>query len=183
LLATITMKKQLKKKIASDVLVKGDTYFRSGDLLRYDSDYFTYFEDRLGDTFRWKSENVSTEEVSTCLGRYPGIDEANVYGVLLPHHDGRAGCARILLSERTPLDLTGLPEFLSQNLPKYAVPVFIIVSREVVTTGNLKQLKTTARDAGVDPAKVQGVLWLKNGAYTKFTESDWNQIVKGDLTL
>ncbi len=75
------------------------SYFRSGDLLKLNEDGFYYFGDRVGDTFRWKSENVATTEVAQALGLYPAIAEANVYGVLVPHHDGRAGMAAIVVKE------------------------------------------------------------------------------------
>ncbi len=85
------------KKFVQDVFKKGDLYFRTGDALRRDADGRWFFLDRLGDTFRWKGENVSTAEVADVLGKYPGVVEANVYGVLLPCHDGRAGCAAVFL--------------------------------------------------------------------------------------
>ncbi|KAI9683063.1 MAG: hypothetical protein M1820_010931, partial [Bogoriella megaspora] len=87
------------KKIIRDVHIKGDAYFRSGDLLCYDNDYRWFFSDRLGDTFRWKSENVSTAEVAGVVGLHPAVQDANVYGVQLPNHDGRAGCAAVVLNE------------------------------------------------------------------------------------
>lgn len=86
-----------QKKFARNVLEKGDLYYRTGDALRRDAEGRWFFLDRLGDTFRWKGENVSTAEVSQVLGRFPGIVEANVYGVALPNHDGRAGCAAIFI--------------------------------------------------------------------------------------
>ena len=87
-----------EKKFARDVFRKGDLFYRSGDSLKRSVDGKWTFLDRLGDTFRWKGENVSTAEVSECLGRFPGIVDANVYGVQVPNHDGRAGCAALLLA-------------------------------------------------------------------------------------
>jgi len=100
-----------EKKFARDVLCKGDLYYRSGDSLKRTADGHWSFLDRLGDTFRWKGENVSTAEVSECLGRYPGVVDANVYGVQVPNHDGRAGCAALLLDPevaRNGFDFDGL---------------------------------------------------------------------------
>jgi acyl-CoA synthetase (AMP-forming)/AMP-acid ligase II len=85
------------KKFERNVFQKGDLWYRSGDALCRDADGRWYFKDRLGDTFRWKGENVSTAEVAEVLGRFPGVVEANVYGVGLPSHDGRAGCAAVYI--------------------------------------------------------------------------------------
>jgi acyl-CoA synthetase (AMP-forming)/AMP-acid ligase II len=97
------------KKYVYDVFQKGDCYYRTGDALRRDGDGRWFFLDRLGDTFRWKGENVSTAEVSEVLGRYPGVSEATVYGVSLPGHDGKAGMAAIYINtEGSTFDYSGL---------------------------------------------------------------------------
>jgi acyl-CoA synthetase (AMP-forming)/AMP-acid ligase II len=98
------------KKYVKDVFKKGDLWYRTGDALRRTDDGRWFFMDRLGDTFRWKGENVSTAEVSEVVGRFPGIVEANVYGVQLPNHDGRAGCAAIYIDpkDRSSFDYSGL---------------------------------------------------------------------------
>jgi len=85
------------KKFERNVFKKGDLWYRTGDALRRNSDGRWFFLDRLGDTFRWKGENVSTAEVAEVLGNYPGVIEANVYGVSLPSHDGKAGCAAVYI--------------------------------------------------------------------------------------
>ena len=107
-----------EKKFARDVFRKGDLWYRSGDSLKRDKDGKWSFLDRLGDTFRWKGENVSTAEVSECLGRYPGVVDANVYGVQLPNHDGRAGCAALMLNPEVPqtFDLGGLLRYVVQSV-------------------------------------------------------------------
>jgi acyl-CoA synthetase (AMP-forming)/AMP-acid ligase II len=113
--------------------------------------------DRLGDTFRWKSENVSTAEVSEVLGNYPGIIEANVYGVEVPGHDGRAGCAAIYIdpTQLGTFDFNGLLQYSREKLPKYAVPVFIRVLNNLTAMHNNKQNKVPLRNDGIDLLKLQ----------------------------
>src|SRR5271170_3195416 len=145
-----------EKRFSRDVFKKGDIYYRTGDALRRDNDGKWYFLDRLGDTFRWKSENVSTAEVSECLGKYPGIAEANVYGVLVPNHEGRAGCAAIHMDPHYKGDFSfdAMLQYVRTRLPKYAVPVFIRVVKSSTHIHNNKQNKVPLRKEGVDPGKI-----------------------------
>jgi len=174
-------------KILRDVLVKGDAYFRTGDIVRQDSEGRLYFCDRIGDTFRWKSENVSTNEVSELMGHHPAITEANVYGVEVHHHDGRAGCAAVTLNrEATPQVMSDLAAHVTEGLPKYAVPIFIRVTPEMPSTGNMKQQKVTLKNQGVDPEKVERsdkMYWLKGGHYEPFTQRDWEKLKAGKVKL
>ena len=109
-----------EKKFARDVFRKGDLWYRSGDSLKRDSEGKWSFLDRLGDTYRWKGENVSTAEVSECLGAYPGVVDANVYGVQVPNHDGRAGCASLMLSPEVSgnFDIEGLLRYAAYCVSK-----------------------------------------------------------------
>lgn len=166
------------KKVVRDVLVKGDAWFRTGDVLRWDSEGRWWFVDRIGDTFRWKSENVSTAEVSEVLGRFDGVVEANVYGVLVPGFEGRAGCAAVVLKrtrseeeemimnerEKEAL-LSSLSTYLSTSLPRYSIPIFLRLVKQMQRTGNMKQQKHVLRTEGVDLDLVEGkygeeIWWL-----------------------
>ncbi|KXJ86829.1 AMP-binding enzyme [Microdochium bolleyi] len=174
-------------KILRNVLRKGDAYFRSGDLVSWTSSGLMYFQDRIGDTFRWKSENVATTEVSEMLGLHPAVQEANVYGVELPNHDGRAGCVSIVLGQKPdPALLQSIAAHARDKLPKYAVPIFLRISKlGGMITGTNKQQKHDLRVQGVDPAKVGGdeVYWLKDGTYLRFDKKDWDGITGGQVKL
>ncbi|KAI1314082.1 fatty acid transporter protein [Xylaria venustula] len=180
--------KATNSKTISDVLKKGDRYFRTGDLISWDSEGRIYFHDRIGDTFRWKSENVATTEVSATIGLHPAVEEANVYGVQLPHHDGRAGCAAIAL--KTAPDQTLLQSLASHaksKLPKYAVPIFLRLGKglSAAVTGTNKQQKHNLRVEGVDPTKVgdDELYWLKGDTYVRFGKEDWDRMNAGQVKL
>ncbi|EME48884.1 hypothetical protein DOTSEDRAFT_84402 [Dothistroma septosporum NZE10] len=184
-----------QKRFERDVFKKGDLFYRTGDALRRDQDGRWYFMDRLGDTFRWKAENVSTAEVAEVLGHFPGIVEANVYGTEIPNHDGRAGCAALYIrpEDRQTFDYAGLARHAKKGLPKYAVPVFLRIITSPTPMHNNKQNKVPLRKEGVDPEKIANgeagkedvILWLKPGAdrYARFSENDWNAIVGGSARL
>jgi acyl-CoA synthetase (AMP-forming)/AMP-acid ligase II len=183
--------KSSDSKILRDVFKKGDAWYRTGDLLRRDAEGRTYFSDRIGDTFRWKSENVSTAEVSEALSTHPAVREANVYGVQLPGHDGRAGCAALLLREGQAMDdalKRDLAAHVRKRLPKYAVPLFLrLVAGELEVTGTIKQTKVKLRNEGVDPAQVCGdeVVWLPKAGegYKGFGDKGWESLVRGQVRL
>lgn len=181
-------KKATNSKIIHNVIKKGDGYFRSGDLISWDTEGRMYFHDRIGDTFRWKSENVATTEVSAMIGLHPAVEEANVYGVQLPHHDGRAGCAAIAL--RSTVDeslLRSLADHAKAKLPKYAVPIFLRLGKglSAAVTGTNKQQKHNLRVEGVDPSKVGGdeLFWLKGDTYVRFETKDWVHMNAGHIKL
>ena len=181
--------KASESKILRDVLVKGDAFFRTGDVMRWDHEGRWYFCDRIGDTFRWKSENVSTAEVGEALGMHPRILEANVYGVEVPHHDGRAGCAAVLFSEGespvTELLLDGVAKHAKEKLPKYAVPSFLRVVRGIVATGTNKQQKAGLRKEGIDPSAMgeDKMFWLRGGRYIPFEGKQWQELSGGRVKL
>ncbi len=148
-----------EKKLLRDVFEKGDLWFRTGDLLKQDKLGYFYFVDRIGDTYRWKSENVSTNEVGEALCIFPGVEQANVYGVDVPHADGRAGMAVIVAP--TPLDLVALSAHVRAELPSYAVPLFLRFQTEMEVTGTFKYRKVDLVKAGFDPAQIADpMVWM-----------------------
>lgn len=174
-----------QKKILVNVFEKGDAWFRSGDLMRMDVDGFYWFGDRLGDTFRWRSENVSTAEVAAALGEV--IGEANVYGVLVPNHDGRAGCAAIPRDVAATMDLAHLAQHAKKSLPKYSVPLFLRIVPTIDATGTVKQLKVALRNEGIEHQKcgTDPLYWLPPGSksYLPFEAKDLEALNKGLVKL
>lgn len=179
-------KSSTESKVMRNVFVKGDAYFRTGDMMSMDEEGRIYFSDRIGDTFRWKSENVSTSEVSEALGTHPVVQEANVYGVELPHHDGRAGCVAIVLADEPDERLLrDLAAHASQRLPRFAVPLFLRRVKNMQITGTNKQQKHIVRNEGVNPEKVgeDEIYWLKGGTYVRFGKKDWDELNGGRVKL
>jgi fatty-acyl-CoA synthase len=127
------------QKVITDVFTRGDRWFRTGDLMRRDAAGFFFFVDRLGDTFRWKGENVSTTEVAAAVRGCPGVLDAIVYGVEVPGHEGRAGMAAITAAEDFAMDR--LPSYLQQVLPDYARPMFVRLCPALDVTGTFKLAK------------------------------------------
>ena len=165
-----TNEEATNKKILKDVFEKGDRWFTSGDLLKKDKDGYLYFVDRIGDTFRWKSENVATSEVGEVISTYKGVKEANVYGVLVPNQDGRAGMASIVVDDS--FNLEGLYDYLCDQLPKYSVPVFIRLSPEIEKTGTFKYKKNDLANEGFDPNKVADPLYFASNENEKYVQLD-----------
>ena len=172
---------QTKKKILRDVFHKGDMWFRSGDLMRKDKDDYLYFIDRLGDSFRWKGENVATGEVAAVLSAFSGVQEANVYGVSVPGVEGRAGMAAIVAQD---LDLAALRKHIASNLPPYARPVFLRVMPELEVTGTFKYRKADMVVAGFDPGQLKEPVYFDDasaGAYVLMDQALYERIHKGGM--
>jgi fatty-acyl-CoA synthase len=166
------------------VFAEGDTWFRSGDLMRADADGYFYFVDRIGDTFRWKGENVSTTEIAEVMGVFKGIHEANVYGVEVPGHEGRAGMAAIVHDDG--VDLTALRAYLVAHLPDYARPLFLRIRSDIDKTATFKQRKIHMAKEGFDPAQVKDALFFDDprvGAYVPLDEVLYGQIVSGEVRV
>jgi len=170
-----TSARETERKILRDVFQKGDSWYRSGDLLRHDADDFYYFVDRIGDTFRWKSENVSTQEVVEALEDFPGLEVANVFGVQVPGAEGRAGMAALVMSDREAFDGKAFFELAAERLPGYAAPVFVRLVGQADMTSTFKLKKVDLQREGYDRAVVRDPLFVRDetaGAYVPLTDDN-----------
>jgi fatty-acyl-CoA synthase len=158
------------KKIVRDVFAPGDTWFRTGDLMRQDEQGFFYFVDRVGDTFRWKGENVSTTEVAGIIAACPGVADAAVYGVTVPGTEGRAGMAAVVAGPG--FDLGDLRRALVARLPDYARPLFIRIVTALELTGTFKLRKQELALEGYDPARVHDALYVDDPARDAYVALD-----------
>jgi fatty-acyl-CoA synthase len=173
-----------KKKVLGDVFEKGDAWYRTGDLMRQDAEGFFYFVDRSGDTFRWKGENVSTTEVLSVITAFDGVADAAVYGVTVPHHEGRAGMAALVVGPG--FDLEGFRVHLAGQLPAYARPLFVRLVASLQLTGTFRHRNRELAQQGFDPAQVSEPLYFDDRsvpAYVKMTAALHEQIRSGTLRL
>lgn len=179
-----TDKAQTENKILRDVLAKGDRWFRTGDLMRLDEQGYFHFVDRIGDTFRWKGENVATSEVNASVSDCPGVAEATTYGVEIPGADGRAGMVAIVIDSR--FDLHEFAGRLSRRLPAYACPVMIRICTALDTTETFKQKKQELMREGFDPHRVTDPLFFrepKSGEYRPIDAHAYARILDGSIRL
>ncbi|MBD9440223.1 MULTISPECIES: long-chain-acyl-CoA synthetase [Pseudomonas] len=172
--------------VLHDVFEKGDRYFNTGDLLRNIGFGHAQFVDRLGDTYRWKGENVSTTEVENILLQHPNISEAVAYGVEVRNTNGRAGMAAITPAESlATLDFSELLTFVRERMPAYAVPLFLRVKVKMETTGTFKYQKTRLKDEAFDPGRTGDdpiYAWLPGtDTYVQVTEQLLAQIHGGQF--
>ncbi len=156
------------RKVLHGAFTPGDRWFRTGDLMRKDAAGFYSFVDRIGDTFRWKGENVSTTEVAAVLQAYPGVTDAVAYGVLVPGHEGRACMAAVTTGER--FDLAGLRSHIAAALPDYARPLFVRVCQSLDLTSTFKLTRTRLAAEGYmassDP------VWFSNRVAGRYVPCD-----------
>ena len=180
-----TNKEASEQKIIRGAFEPGDAWFNSGDLLRRMDAGFAFglphyqFVDRVGDTFRWKGENCSTNEVGEILNQHPQIRFCNVYGVTIPGADGRAGMAALVLEEGEQFDLGSISEHVKRALPPYARPVFLRVLQEMQVTGTYKLVKGELREQGYDLDRVDGALYVmkpREEDYTELTQEFYREI-------
>lgn len=169
------------KKIVTDVFERGDRYYRAGDLMRFDEEDYFYFVDRIGDTYRWKGENVSTAEVADVIGSAPGVKETTVLGVLVPGQEGQAGLAAVVCENGFDAHAFWRA---AQGLPTYAQPRFVRVLDGFSTTATFKIQKTQLRKDGIDPTAQNGLVYLRqDDGYVPLTPELWEGIKAGRVRL
>src|SRR3984885_4154478 len=173
-----------EKRILRDVFEPGEAWVRTGDLMRKDEQGYFYFVDRIGDTFRWKGENVATSEVSEAICAFPGVKHANVYGVTIPGTEGRAGMAALVTEHEF-----GLAEFrrhLMSHLPPYARPLFLRIRKNMDLTGTFKYSKTDLVNDGFNPVACKDAVYFddpQSGALIRLDRELYDRIQKGDIRI
>ncbi|XP_004686739.1 PREDICTED: long-chain fatty acid transport protein 6 [Condylura cristata] len=178
-------KKHTEKKLLCDVFKKGDVYFNTGDLM-FEDQNFLYFWDRIGDTFRWKGENVATTEVAEVIGKLDFIQETNVYGVTVPEYEGKTGMASIILKPDKSLDLEKAYEQVVTYLPAYACPRFLRIQEKMEMTGTFKLQKFQLVEEGFSPLKISDPLYFMDSlkkSYVPLTKELYDQIMNGEIKL
>ena len=172
-----------EKKILRNVFKEGDAWWSSGDLLRYDADGYCWFVDRMGDTFRWNSENVSTTEVTDALGDFPGLDAITVYGVKVEGAEGRAGMAALVLQPDVHFDPKAFYDFALERLPRYAAPHYLRIAATTDMTGNYKLRKVDLQSQGYDRTQVSDPLFVRDDkAQTYVVLDDSNALLPSGAT-
>jgi fatty-acyl-CoA synthase len=170
------------KKVLRDVFKPGDAWVRSGDLMRQDAQGFFYFMDRIGDTFRWKGENVATTEVAAAAACAPGVKAANIYGVAIPGHSGKCGMAA--LEVEAGFDPALFHAHMAARLPAYARPIFLRIVPSLAMTETFKQKKQLLAQDGFDPATIADPLYADCGqGYVALDADRYARINSGLIRL
>jgi fatty-acyl-CoA synthase len=175
---------ETEKKIVRDVFAVGDAWFRTGDLMTRDAEGYFYFIDRIGDTFRWKGENVATLEVAETIAACPGVTDVSVYGVAVPGHDGRAGMAALVAGDG--FDMGVVHDHLRERLPAYAIPLFVRILPALSLTETFKQKKQELVRDGFDLSRVTDPLFVRDasdGSYVSLDAAMFAKIVSGQVRL
>jgi fatty-acyl-CoA synthase len=170
-----------EKKVVTNVFKHGDRYYRTGDLMRFDEDDYFYFVDRIGDTYRWKGENVSTAEVADVISQVPGVLETTVCGIHVPGMEGQAGLAAVVCENG--FDPRSFWK-VAQELPQYAQPRFVRVIDAMNKTATFKIQKTNLRKDGIDPASQDGRVYVRqDDGYVPLTPDLWHAVQEGTARL
>jgi citronellyl-CoA synthetase len=179
-------KKQTEERILRNVLQENDAFFNTGDLITLHEDHWISFADRSGDTFRWKGENVSTQEVENILNSFPNIDMCSVFGVELPNTEGKAGMVAIKLKPSANFNLKEFARFVIDNLPKYSIPIFLRVQNDLEVTGTLKLRKINLKKQGYDINIIKDPIYLWDSSlnsYKTLEKDDYSRIMAGKLNV
>ncbi|MCK4284702.1 MAG: long-chain-acyl-CoA synthetase, partial [Candidatus Lokiarchaeota archaeon] len=182
-----TSKNADDKKIFKNVFEEGDFYFNSGDLIKEIGHFkkiykFSQFVDRIGDTFRWKGENVSTEEVEAVINEFDQVEMSCVYGVLIPNTEGRAGMVSLVINSHSIKDFnfSGFHSMLQESLPEYAIPKFIRFTPELITTATLKIQKGNLKKESFNLEDIEDPLYIllpNSSGYEILTKEIYNGIL------
>jgi fatty-acyl-CoA synthase len=179
-----TSQEATENRVLRDVFETGDAWIRTGDLMRKDEKGFFYFVDRVGDTFRWKGENVATSEVAKVICAFTGVKHASVYGVSIPATEGRAGMVTLVSDHE--IDLAQFRKHLAARLPSYARPMFLRVRRDVEVTGTFKYSKTELMRQGYDPTASSDAVYFdysELGAFVPLDKELYDRIQSGGVRL
>ncbi|KKM63508.1 hypothetical protein LCGC14_1510780, partial [marine sediment metagenome] len=172
-----------KKKAFQNVFIEGDMWVNTGDLLRDIGFRHAMFADRLGDTYRWKGENVSSEEMEIIINSFDQIEYSSAYGVLIPGTEGRAGMVSAIKKGDEKFDLDKFYKFVSEKIPPYAIPIFIRIKKEFATTATDKVQKTKLKQEGYIINDVEDptyVLLPKSSTYVPLTKEIYDGIIAGE---
>jgi fatty-acyl-CoA synthase len=170
-----------EKKILHDVFADGDAWFRSGDLLKRDEDDYYYFVDRVGDTFRWKSENVSASEAADAISDFDGLESLNIYGVAVPNTEGRAGMAALVMQSEAEFDPVAFYAHCKDRLPPYAVPLFVRLCQQAELTTTFKLRKVDLQKQGYSPELVSDPLYVISDANQRYVPLDEQSLAEQQL--
>jgi fatty-acyl-CoA synthase len=173
-----------ERKIVRNVFARGDAWYRTGDLMRMDTSGFYYFVDRIGETFRWKGENVATSEVAEAIAAFPGITEATVYGVHVPGTEGSAGMATLVTD--SALDFSEFRKHLAHRLPACAMPLFLRIKDRIEVTATYKHRKSDLVREGFDPTASGDAIYFDHPARRAFVRLDsalYDRITSGKVRL
>jgi citronellyl-CoA synthetase len=179
-------KEKTKERVIRDVFEKGDAYFITGDLLELHEDLWLSFTDRFGDTFRWKGENVSTQEVENILNSHDSILLCAVYGVEIPNHEGKAGMAAIKFDPSIGFKLQEISQFVVKVLPKYSIPIFIRIRDEIEVTGSNKVRKSLLRKEAYNINEIEDLIYFwdsSNKSYILFDKTTYLKIKNGNIKI
>ncbi|CAH0726567.1 unnamed protein product, partial [Brenthis ino] len=177
-------KSQSNKKLVRDVFRKGDAAFVSGDILVADELGYLYFRDRTGDTYKWKGENVATAEVEDAVKAALDQRDCVVYGVSIPHTEGRAGMAAVARGAAAAADARALAAALDVALPAYARPLFLRFADDIEITSTFKLKKLKYQKEGFDPDVIKDPLFFRSGAdFVPLTTQLFNDICNGRVKL